>query len=327
MNCILKLLFIAASLLFQAVSPATAGEDSARDWLEQMSRTLQSTNFRGTFIYQYAGKVDAMRIVHAVHADGEWEKLSSLTGPRREVIRNNEMVTCILGDKQSVVLNKSQPRQPFPASWPADLGSIEKHYRFEFAGEDRVAGLTCRLIAIQPRDAFRYGQRLCIGMDNRILLRSELTGSDGTVIERVMFTEINFPQRITEAELRPEYQGSSYRWVREPSLSLSGKPRHTAGVHWQFTGIPDGFMQTSHAWHQLSEDQPAVEHWVFSDGLASVSVYIEKARPEGHEYSGISRRGALNAFGTMADGHYVTAVGAVPLATLEQIARSVHYKP
>ncbi len=308
-------------------SVAQAKQESARDWLELMSRSVQSTDYRGTFIYQYADRIEAMSIVHAGRGGDEWEKLSSLTGPKREVIRNNQMVTCILGDKQSVVLSKSRPRQPFPTGFPDDLSNIEKHYSFQFLGDDRVAGIDCRLVAIQPRDQYRYGQRLCISLDNKILLRSELTNEAGEVIEQVMFTHIEFPASISEQEFRPDYQNGSYRWVREPALSFKGKAENYPDGNWHFSHIPYGFMQTNHNWHNLSETDPAVEHWVFSDGLASVSVYIEKAKPKDETYSGISRRGALNAFGTMVKGYYVTAVGEVPIVTLETIGKSVHYKP
>ena len=84
-------------------------------------------------------------------------------------------------------------------------------------------------------------------------------------------------------------------------------------------------MLTDHNWHRLSADDPGVEHWVYSDGLASVSVYIEDSRGQG-DYSGATHRGALNAFGTMVDGHYVTVVGEVPRHTVEMMGRSVSIK-
>ena len=325
MNLLSKFLLVSWSIL--AGNIAQAEQESARGWLEQMSRSVQSTNYRGTFVYQHADRIEAMRIVHSGEGNDEWEKLSSLTGPKREVIRNNQMVTCILGDKQSVVLHKSRPRQPFPAGFPDDLGGIEKHYSFQFLGDDRVAGIDCRLVAIQPRDQYRYGQRLCISTDNKILLRSELTSETEEIIEQVMFTQIDFPATISEKELRPEYQGSDYSWVREPELSFKGKSEYSPSGNWSFSNVPGGFMQTSHNWHSLTEADPAVEHWVFSDGLASVSVYIEKAKPKDESYTGISRRGALNAFGTMVKGHYVTAVGEVPIVTLEKIGKSVQFIP
>ena len=328
MNLALKRL-VPFYLLMQAAWPVLAEENTARILLEQMAGAMMTSNYRGTFIYHRAGRIDAMQIVHALREGDEREKLLSLTGPEREVIRNNQMVTCILGDKQSVVLNQSQPRKSFPARFPENLDKLESYYDFKLTGTDRVAGLKCQLVAVQPRDQYRYGRRLCILRDNNILLRSETTNEKGEAVEQVMFTSIDFPRVVDEEELRPNYQGKSYHWVREPALSFSASKQQTDGKHWQFSEVPPGFMLTDHRWHHLSETEPAVEHWVLSDGLASISVYIEQAKPQAQTrgYSGITRRGALNAYGTMVRGHYVTVVGEVPLLTLEQIGQSISYIP
>ena len=78
----------------------------------------RSLNYIGTFVYQHGGQLEAMQIVHAMDEAGERERLMSLTGPKREVIRDNQIVTCILGDRQAVYVNKSRPRTPFPVSFP-----------------------------------------------------------------------------------------------------------------------------------------------------------------------------------------------------------------
>lgn len=325
MNLPSVLRFVAAAGM--TVWTATALADSeARVWLERMTRGAESISYRGTFIYQHAGRVDAMRIVHAVGEQGEREKLFSLTGPKREVIRDNEVVTCILADQQSVVVNKSRPRAPAPVRFPKDIGAIENHYRFELDGEDRVAGRPCRLVVLVPRDSYRYGRRLCLDEQNNLLLRSELTDNQGQVIELVMYTEIEFPPAIDAADLKPNFDGSGYRWVRQPDIEKPMTPASAGDSDWVVGSLPDGFMLMDHMRHRITQTMEDVDHWVFGDGLASVSVYIEKARPGENSYTGVSSRGGLNAYGTMLDGHYVTVVGEVPLATLELIGKSVTRK-
>jgi sigma-E factor negative regulatory protein RseB len=315
-----------AAAFLVAHSPLWADEEQvdARQWLERMSMAAQSLNYNGTFVYQNEGKLEAMHIVHAMDKDGERERLFSLTGPRREVLRDNQVVTCILGDRQSVHVNKSRPRTPFPISLPKELMQLEKYYSFEVKGEDRVAGRECRVVAVQPRDQLRYGRRLCVHDDSHLLLRSELTSPDGRVIEQVMFTSVEFPEHIDSRALQPDLGGANYRWQREPEKQP--EPGDTAAdSRWQVIQVPEGFMLTDHSWHQLSSDEPGVEHWVYSDGLASVSVYIEASRGQG-DYNGVSHRGALNAFGTMVDDYYVTVVGEVPRRTVEMIGKSVRIK-
>ena len=312
-------------LLIALQSPAWA-EPDAREWLERMSMASRSLNYTGTFVYQHQDSLEAMRIVHAMDEDeGERERLLSLTGPKREVLRDNQIVTCILGDSQSVVVNKSQPRTPFPASFPEGVMELEKHYRFKVLGQDRVAGLDCRVVAVEPRDQYRYGRRLCVHDDSHLLLRSELTGAGGRAIEQVMFTTVEFPQTIATADLLPNLDGANFTWKHEPEHQPEPGDGSTDS-RWKVVQVPDGFILTDHRWHKLSAHEPGVEHWVYSDGLASVSVYIEKSQKENDVYKGVSHRGALNAYGTMVAGYYVTVVGEVPRQTVEMIANSVRIR-
>ena len=317
-------LLAAGLLLSQSPLQADEAPDDAGQWLERMSMAAQSLNYTGTFVYQNEGKLEAMHIIHAMDKDGERERLFSLTGPKREVLRDNQVVTCILGDRQSVHVNKSRPRTPFPFSLPKELMQLEKYYSFEIKGEDRVAGRACRVVGLQPRDELRYGRRLCVHDDSHLLLRSELTSPDGRVIEQIMFTAVDFPQNIDANALLPDLIGSDFSWQREPENQP--EPGNKAmDSRWKVFQVPEGFMLTDHSWHQLSADEPGVEHWVYSDGLASVSVYIEASRGQ-DDYNGVSHRGALNAYGTMVDDYYVTVVGEVPRRTVEMIGKSVRIR-
>ena len=315
---------ILAAAILAAQSVAWA-EPDARQWLERMSMASQSLNYTGTFVYQREGNLEAMQIVHARDESGERERLLSLTGPKREVLRDNQVVTCILGDRQAVVVNKSRPRTPFPVSFPTELMDLEKYYSFEVLDEDRVAGLTCRVVAVEPRDEYRYGRRLCVHDESHLLLRSELTADKGEAIEQVMFTTVEFPQAIAGQKLLPAMDGADFTWHREPKEQPKTGDT-VADTRWKVTQVPDGFVLTDHSWHQLLADEPGVEHWVYSDGLASVSVYIEKSIKDNEPYSGVSYRGALNAYGTMVEGHYVTVVGEVPRQTVELIGKSVRLR-
>ncbi|MFQ5644497.1 MAG: MucB/RseB C-terminal domain-containing protein [Thiogranum sp.] len=313
---------ILSALLVAAMQQAAAAGVDAQQWLERMSTASRSLNYTGIFVYQHQNSLEAMQVVHSMDEDGERERLFSLTGPRREVLRDNQVVTCILGDSQAVVVNRSRPRSAFPASFPSELVELEKYYRFKVLGEDRVAGLGCRVVSVEPRDRYRYGRRLCVHDKSHLLLRSEVTDSKGRAIEQVMFTSVEFPQRISAQALLPDLDGADFTWQREPEQQP--EPGDSApDSRWKVVQVPEGFVLTDHRWHQLSAHDPGVEHWVYSDGLASVSVYIEKAQKKHDVYSGMSHRGALNAFGTMVADYYVTVVGEVPRKTVELIGKSV----
>jgi sigma-E factor negative regulatory protein RseB len=73
----------------------------------------------------------------------------------------------------------------------------------------------------------------------------------------------------------------------------------------------------------LLESEAEVEHWVVSDGLASVSIYLEKAIDKAEQFEGATQMGAISVFGAVIDGAQVTVIGDVPGETVEAIARSV----
>jgi len=311
--------------VFAGVASASADFD-ARTWLERMSTASRNLNYSGTFVYEHQGQLDAMRIVHASDSGDERERLMSLTGPKREILRDNQVVTCILGDREAVHVNRSRPRSPFPANFPESLTELGQYYSFSVGDEDRVAGLACRVVEVKPRDAYRYGRRLCVHSDSQLLLRSELTSPEGKSVERMMFTSVTFPKTISDQDLLPDLDGADFSWKLEPEVKSPEPGSDTPDSNWKVIHVPDGFMLTDHSWHQLSAHDPGVEHWMYSDGLASVSVYIEKAPREQESYQGVTHRGGLNAYGTMVEGYYVTVVGEVPMKTVRLIGNSVRIR-
>ena len=65
----------------------------------------------------------------------------------------------------------------------------------------------------------------------------------------------------------------------------------------------------------------SVTHILFSDGVASVSVFIDRnAATSVRERSSV---GSSNAYSTIVDDHRVTAIGGVPELTVERIASSM----
>jgi sigma-E factor negative regulatory protein RseB len=307
-------------MLLAAASQVSA-QDSARQWLDELSSALQTLDYDGTFVYLHDGRMDAMRIIHQMSEGGQSERLVSLTGSAREVLRDDKAVTCIKADNKSVMIGKSRPRPPFPVL-PRDLGKTSRNYQIEDVGDDRMAGYDARVIAITPKDEFRYGYRFWIEQNTRMLLKYDLSDPDGVPIEQVMFTRVKIGADIPQSELQPSLTGDGYTWhrqedVRDTRVATSGKPG------WEVKQLPDGFILTHFQQKRMREDAAAAEHMVFSDGLATVSVYVEKREQQDESLNGLSSMGAMNAYGLMVDGYHVVVVGEVPPATVRMIAHSL----
>lgn len=307
------------ALLLLAAGPLGAREE-AQQWLEDMSAALRTLDYDGTFVYLHDGKLEAMRIIHLADGGVEKERLVSLTGSPREVLRDNKAVTCIMPDSKSVMVGQSRQPQRFHEV-PGDLDSLREHYHLEVLGDDRVAGHMARVVAITPRDTYRYGYRFWIGKESKMLLKSALTGVDGEAIEQVMFTRLGIGRHVAEADLEPSLSGQEYSWYRQsgarpPAATGAGTPA------WKVQRLPGGFRMTSYQQRRMRPDSAGAEHLVFSDGLATVSVYVETVAGDSQPFGGLSSMGAVNAYGAVADGHQVTVVGEVPAATVEMMARS-----
>lgn len=304
-----------------AVAGQAFAQDDARRWLGEMSSALRSLDYDGTFVYLHDGKLEAMRIVHQAGEYGEMERLVSLTGSPREVLRDDRVVTCIMADSKSVMVGQSHTRQPFPVV-PGDLDGLSHYYQLQEVGDDRMAGYLSRVISITPKDKFRYGYRFWIDASNYMLLKSDLTDVDGKAIEQVMFTRLNVGGGIPVAALQPSLTGDGYNWSRQGADSQNPAAR-TGKPGWAVKRLPAGFELTDFQHKRMRKDGASVEHLVFSDGLATMSVYVEKLQSDDDAFQGLSSMGAMNAFGAVVEGYQVTVVGEVPPATVQMVASSV----
>jgi sigma-E factor negative regulatory protein RseB len=300
---------------------ALATEQDAATWLERMVRSAHQLNYTGTLVYQQGGSLQSMKIVHAVSDKGEQERLVSLSGPSREVLRNRDRVTCILPKDTPIVVEHVGTQRPFPVKLPRDLEPLREHYDIHLSGEDRIAGLKARKVVIVPKDRFRYGQNFWLAENNGLLLRAEVINEKGKIVEQVMFTSLQTMDSIPEEMLQPKSTANA------KVLHLQHKPEKNAPVDsrakWQVVNLPPGFTQQLQRNHYLQDKKYPVEHHVYSDGLASVSVFIERHDEDEDAFVGASNMGGVNAYGRILGEHSVTVVGEVPPVTVKQIAESL----
>lgn len=300
--------------------------EAVTQWLQKMHRAAHTINYVGKFVYQQDKQLTLMEIIHAVDDEGERERLISLDEVGREVIREKNKVTCILPDRQSVVVEKGRPNLQFPPAFPMNIEHLRGQYRFILDRRERVAGQTAQKISINPVDKFRYGHRLWVDVDSGLLLKTHLLDEKGRLLEQFMFTEIEFMNEIPEEMLKPRVTGKNYTWYEADGEAHDEDHERLSDHHdWLVSRMPAGFIHDMQRDHNLA-NKTAVKHMVFSDGLASVSVFIEKRKKQSPNLIGASRMGAVNAYGKIMSDYHVTAVGEVPQATVRMISDSVQFK-
>jgi sigma-E factor negative regulatory protein RseB len=190
---------------------------------------------------------------------------------------------------------------------------------------DRIAGRKAQELVITPLDQYRYGYRLWVDDDTHLLLKSELVGNDGDVLETFAFSSVNTGVHIPEHKFQSQMSGEEMTWHRsEPEKPLNIATQSQQSL-WRAQWLPEGFAQVAYQTRLRASNGADVEQRVYSDGLSSVSVFIEKIRARHNHLRGGSHVGAINAFGTIMHAHFVTVVGEVPAQTVEKIGHNINF--
>lgn len=318
--------FVLALAVASAAAAATPG--SPQHWLRRMNEALTTLNYDGVFSHWQDGRVETMRIIHRVDGGVVTERLVSLDGSGREFIRKGAMLACYLPDRRTVLVEQEPASNMLLGHLPNFGGSARRYYDIRAVGHVRLIGKPTQLIVVTPRDAYRYGYRLWIDTQTGMPLKTQLCDRRGRVIEQVVFASITTPARIPDSDFDPGISTDGFRWVRQlpmPSLQVSAEA--SAVSSWSAIRLPPGFHMSVRAVQVMPGTTGIVEHIVYTDGIASVSVFVESHMHADHKLSGSEQVGSTSTFATMVDGHPVTAVGEVPPATVKFIADSVKAGP
>lgn len=306
-----------------AASPTLAAEAvDARAWLERMSEALASRNYDGKFFHLRNAQSETLRIIHRVDGGKISERLIALDGSGREIVRNDTEVVCYLPDRRLVLVEKRTGNEPLFGSLPVYSEGLSQHYDIEAGKTAKVLGRKTQMISVQPRDRFRYGYRLWLDYETAMPLKTQLCDRDGQVIEEILFAQLDLPASIPAESLKPETPAEGFRWFRQAVLPAAPADAEI----WRVVKLPSGFRLTTRRVQAVTGSSAAVQHLVFSDGLASVSVFIEPRPRTAAPLQGLAKMGSAFAFSTEIRGHQVTAVGEVPAATVEVIAESVEIR-
>ena len=318
----------------QAATPVPAalrapGEPEPAQWLERMNTALTSRNYDGTFSHWHGGKVEMLRIIHRVQDGAVSERLVSLDGSGREFIRTGRDLTCYLPDKRTVLVERRPAEESLFGNFPAINEQTGTSYDISEVARTRLNRRDTRVILVAPKDEYRYGYRLWIDESTAMPLKTQLCDAHGHVIEQIVFASLTLSSRIPDAAFKPEVSTDGFQWLRTETPA----PKETASsasLVWNALKLPPGFKMTARSAQVMPGSNDPVDHLVFTDGMASVSVFVEAhqktssgQQPVDEEEEESATVGSSSAFSTDIDGHKVTAVGEVPPATVRFIANSV----
>jgi len=297
-------------------------QDDALRILEQIATAARTLNYNGTFVYQHGERVETSRIVHFVDTDGEHEKLETLDGPRREIIRNNDEVLCYYPDAKVVRSQKRVVQRSFPALLPEQLSSITEFYTVRKGRTKRIAGFDSQAVILEPKDGMRYGHKLWAETNSGLLLKALTLNEAHQVVEQFAFTQLNIGSGVTKEMIDPTYQISFPEWRMDRFAHSLINETDTA---WTVGDFPPGFRKILQMRRTKQGGRVDVTHMVYSDGMAAVSIFIE-SMPDRAVNEGLTRQGAINIYRRSIGDKLVTVLGEAPAATVIRIGNSVSFQ-
>lgn len=315
-----------------AVAPAAFADNQAADWLAKMSDASRYSTYQGVVIYRGNDVLDTFRVTHRNVDGNELERVTSLNGETRDILKENDKVICLFPNDRRMSVSRPTPKGLFPSLTPEHLKQVSQLYQFNDLGTARVAGRICHGIAVTPRDKFRYGYEIWADAQTSVPLKVNMIGQNGVTLEQMMFTEVDFPAVIPDVAFqmpmggnRPTLQANAAPpspplapVALSPPLAAPAAPPSVTAA-WVLDQLPPGFRVTLREVRELPDNRGSVEHLLVSDGLTVISVFSAERPNPSKALNGVSKIGAVNAYGRMVGTFHITVVGEAPPETVKMI--------
>jgi sigma-E factor negative regulatory protein RseB len=318
------------TLLLSAVSLATFAADDPWFLLEKTAYAARELNYQGIFVYQNGKESHSVQITHMNQAGREMTRNVVLDnrpqpGQAREVYRQGDNIVILRPHNQTMVIEKRRGQNLFPAMIPTDIQAIKASYSAELAGMETIAGREAQIINLIPNDSFRYSYKIWADTQYGLLLKMALLDSKKQLLEHIAFNELNTLDTQDTNWFQPKIDVTK-RYVTKNYDMQDASNRHQVHSNWFVADLPVGYAKVDHRALVVPGKTTTVDQMIFSDGISSVSVFIEPLTKGMRPKMGHMQVGSTNMCANVIDGHQVTVVGEVPEATVMQISKAVSLK-
>lgn len=297
----------------------TNNPQTPTEWLAQMRQATLSLSYQGVVAYVKDQQVDSFRVYHQVMDGHERERLISMNSPVQEVVRTDGTVSRYSADTQQVVVETRPTGQSVLISIPEDPSALSRFYKLNLRGQEYVAGSLAQVVALEPRDGYRFARLIWIDTITRLPLKVDVLNEDGQSVEQMVFTTLNAKDQIARADLEP-----SSKAVTAIAQVSHRESKPLDSLKWTLRNVPEGFQIISYSILKRPPNNSPIEHILLSDGFSSVSVYIESN--DGKLKTGIRKLGAISIDTVKLNDYMVTVMGEVPAMSVESIAKGLQPK-
>lgn len=324
----------------QAPGPAPVGEGAARAWIERLQAAATGQSYEGTLVFSAGSVVSSSRVAHYALDGQVYEQIEALDGRAARSYRHNDTVVSFWPDKRVVTVGRRDE------TWASSLRAapqerLQAHYEARPLGADLIAGRRAQVLLLSPRDEWRYAQRLWLDAATGLMLRADVLGARGEVLESSSFSAIEIGVRPQADVVRSAMRRTGGWQV----MALPSLPARLQEEGWSLSELPPGFQLTGCVRKPVvmpaSESRadagtaqapgarpetpaPDTLHAVFSDGLTRVSMFIEPRQPGRPAQTLATRLGATHTLAQPLGEHWrLVLMGDVPITTLRRFASAV----
>lgn len=309
------------SLVAQTATEAPASR-SLTEWLTRMHEASRQRAYTGTLVVSSASTMSASRIWHICDGTQQMERVETLTGAPRSTIRHNNDVITFVPDHKVAWVDRRESLGVFPELLRTPSNVLPDFYGVREGSPERVAGHLADVVDILPRDSLRFGYRIWSEKKTGLVVKLQTLGEQGAVLEQVAFSELQMDAPVRMDKLKKMMGDTKGYEVHRQVLRKT-----TAEAEgWRLKETVPGFQSMScHTRETEASGAPgqAPMQWVFSDGLASVSLFVEPFDPRRHASEGAAVTGATHSVTRRIGNHWVTVLGEVPSATVRRFAMAL----
>lgn len=301
-------LLLLAAFGAQAADPLPPADAAA--WLQRMADASRRLAYEGVFVFQHGdAPMQSLMVANRPAGSGKDSRLTAMDGLRREVRCTQGVSMNLMIEGGQVKAEKRLNSRHFPDLLPANAAPLANWYAVRLGESSRVAGLDCRQVELAPKDAYRWGYVLCAEKDTALPLKAVMVNETGQPLMQYTFAEIKL--------------GAMPRSSPAP---MPGMPEAAQPVGTERVGVrnlPPGFTRITAVKRKLPNKSVEVEHWVFSDGLTHISLFLETAPHPVESMRGQSKLGMINMLTRQVGPMQATILGDAPWPAVEAIAMNL----
>jgi sigma-E factor negative regulatory protein RseB len=317
--------FVLACLFVSALTNAgqsvlAAADDDKWQVLQKAALAAHALSYQGVFVCQSGQQSKSVQIKHFFDGQNEFARNVLLDGSPREVLSQGGDLVIYNPKNEKIIIEKRRGQNMFPAVLPTNLATVKESYTLRTGEIERVAGRNAQILFLEPKDDLRYSYRFWIDTEYGLILKSVMFNSRNEMMDSISFTQLNLVNSVDLDWFKPKID-SKKSYVMEDEIPTQAD--YNPSPHWMLKELPAGYRKVDQMLRVVHGKALPVTHVVFSDGLASVSLFIEPVTNNVKPRTGHSVVGNTSFYSSVAGYLQITVLGEVPETTVAQIANSV----